>query len=135
MIGGRGAGSAAIVAALALALFGLAPPAHAQDERPTGFPLSADEDAHGAVTVSAVYTADLRSNVAGGIARGVRYLDITDDLLDPLTKTVRKTYLGPDPHAAHLQHQPVSALWAKKLYMLLAIDNTVTDAATAIYGR
>ena len=66
---------------------------------------------------------------------GVRYLDITDDLLDPLTKTVRKTYLGPDPHAAHLQHQPVSALWAKKLYMLLAIDNTVTDAATAIYGR
>lgn len=78
MIGGRGAGSAAIVAAFALALFGLAAPVHAQDERPTGFPLSADEDAHGAVTVSAVYTADLRSNVAGGIARGVRYLDNVD---------------------------------------------------------
>ena len=62
---------AVLVAALPIA-------AHAQDERPTGYPLSADEKTGGPITLSAVYTADIRANVSGGIARGVRYLDNVD---------------------------------------------------------
>lgn len=61
------------------ALLALRPAAaRAQDERPTGYPLSADEKSGGPVTFSAVYTADIRANVAGGMARGVRYLDNID---------------------------------------------------------
>lgn len=56
----------------------LAAPALAQDERPTGYPRSANERADRPVTISAVYTADIRSNVDGGIARGTRYLDNVD---------------------------------------------------------
>lgn len=57
----------------------LAPlPAWAQDERPTGYPRSANEGATRPVAVSAVYTADIRGNVTGGIARGTRYLDNLD---------------------------------------------------------
>lgn len=63
---------------LALALLILAMPAYAQDERPTGYPRSANERADTPVAVSAVYTADLRSNVAGGVKRGTRYLDNLD---------------------------------------------------------
>ena len=63
---------------LALALVSFATPALAQDERPTGYPRSANERSDRPVTVSAVYAADIRSNVDGGIERGTRYLDNFD---------------------------------------------------------
>ncbi len=50
----------------------------AQDERPTGYPRSANERAGKAVEFSAVYTAELRANVDGGIEQGARYLDNLD---------------------------------------------------------
>eukprot|EP01035_Chromulina_nebulosa_P035678 gene35678-47970_t len=53
-------------------------PAIAQDERPSGAPASANERPAGPVTLSLVYTADLRGNVRGGIATGTRYLDNVD---------------------------------------------------------
>ncbi|KQS01921.1 hypothetical protein ASG11_13950 [Sphingomonas sp. Leaf357] len=56
----------------------LAHPAWAQDERPTGYPRSANEGSTKAVSLSAVYTADVRSDIDGGIARGTRYLDNLD---------------------------------------------------------
>lgn len=62
----------------AAALLVLARPAFAQDERPTGYPRSANERPDHPVTLSAVYTADIRGNVAGGLARGTRYLDNVD---------------------------------------------------------
>lgn len=61
-----------------LVLLVLAVPALAQDERPTGYPRSANERHERPVTVSAVYTADIRSDVAGGVERGTRYLDNFD---------------------------------------------------------
>lgn len=63
---------------LAVALFLAASPAFAQDERPTGYPRSANEGSTKPVSVSIVYTADIRSDVDGGIARGTRYLDNLD---------------------------------------------------------
>lgn len=63
---------------VALALLSLSVPALAQDERPTGYPRSANERAEHPVTVSAVYTADIRGNVDGGVKRGTRYLDNLD---------------------------------------------------------
>lgn len=60
---------------MALCLPGLAV---AQTQRPTGYPRSANERSGGPVTWSAVYTADTIANVAGGKARGVRYLDNLD---------------------------------------------------------
>ncbi len=65
--------------ALPLACLALiAAPARAQDERPTGYPRSANERRDGTLTLSAVYTADLAADVAGGRARGARYLDNLD---------------------------------------------------------
>lgn len=55
-----------------------ASPARAQDERPTGYPRSANERRDRAVTWSAVYTAEIAADVAGGRARGARYLDNLD---------------------------------------------------------
>ncbi|WP_058754124.1 carbohydrate porin [Sphingomonas endophytica] len=52
--------------------------AAAQNQRPTGYPRAANERSGGPVTTSAVYTADTIANVAGGRARGVRYLDNLD---------------------------------------------------------
>ena len=63
---------------LALALLALARPALAQDERPTGYPRSANERAGRPVSISAVYTADIRGNIDGGVERGARYLDNLD---------------------------------------------------------
>jgi len=63
---------------LLLALLIIAEPALAQDERPTGYPRSANERSDRPVTLSAVYTADIRSNVDGGVERGTRYLDNLD---------------------------------------------------------
>ena len=63
---------------LAAVLLFAAHAACAQDERPTGYPRSANEGATKAVSLSAVYTADIRGNVTGGIARGTRYLDNLD---------------------------------------------------------
>ena len=62
-------------AAIALLLAG---PAWGQDERPTGYPRSANEGQTKPVALSAVYTADIRSDVSGGLARGTRYLDNLD---------------------------------------------------------
>lgn len=62
---------AAMVAALPVAVA-------AQNQRPTGYPRSANERDAGPVAWSAVYTADTLANVAGGKARGVRYLDNLD---------------------------------------------------------
>ncbi len=64
------------VAGLAALLF--AAPAFAQDERPSGAPTSANERPASPVSLSLVYTADLRGNVRGGIATGARYLDNVD---------------------------------------------------------
>ncbi len=61
-----------------LPLLAFATPALAQDQRPTGYPRSANERPDHPVTVSAVYTADIRSNVDGGLKRGTRYLDNID---------------------------------------------------------
>jgi porin len=61
-----------------VALMLAATPAHAQDERPTGYPRSANERHAAPVTLSAVYTVDLAADVAGGRARGARYLDNLD---------------------------------------------------------
>ncbi|MEG3125694.1 carbohydrate porin [Sphingomonas sp. GB1N7] len=61
-----------------VALFLLARPAWAQDERPTGYPRSANEGSTRPVSLSGVYTADVRSDIGGGIARGTRYLDNLD---------------------------------------------------------
>lgn len=55
-----------------------ATPAAAQDERPTGYPRSANEGATKPVSASLVYTADVLSDVAGGVRRGTRYLDNLD---------------------------------------------------------
>jgi porin len=66
-------------APIGVALAGLSvTPAMAQDQRPTGYPRSANERAGGSVTMSAVYTGEVRSNVAGGVERGTRYLDNLD---------------------------------------------------------
>ncbi len=65
----------ALAAACSLALTA---PALAQDQRPTGYPRSANERGDRPVTVSVVYTGDLRSNVVGGVRRGTRYLDNLD---------------------------------------------------------
>lgn len=64
--------------AVLIALLLASPPALAQDERPTGYPRSANERAEHPVTVSAVYTADIRGNIDGGATRGTRYLDNLD---------------------------------------------------------
>ena len=61
-----------------LPLLAFGSPALAQDQRPTGYPRSANERPEHPVTVSAVYTADIRSNVDGGGKRGTRYLDNLD---------------------------------------------------------
>ena len=61
-----------------LALLALARPALAQDERPTGYPRSANERPERPVNISAVYTADIRGDVDGGVGRGARYLDNFD---------------------------------------------------------
>ena len=61
-----------------LVLLIVAIPVLAQDERPTGYPRSANERPEHPVTLSAVYTADIRSNVDGGVQRGTRYLDNID---------------------------------------------------------
>ena len=53
-------------------------PALAQDERPTGYPRSANERDGKPVEFSAVYTAELRANVNGGVEQGARYLDNLD---------------------------------------------------------
>lgn len=63
---------------LAAALLATASPAAAQDERPTGYPRSANEGEHRPVAFSVVYTADLRADASGGLARGARYLDNLD---------------------------------------------------------
>ncbi len=63
---------------LGAALLLAAQPAWAQDERPTGYPRSANEGSTKPVSVSIVYTADIRSDVDGGIRRGTRYLDNLD---------------------------------------------------------
>lgn len=57
-------------------------PAIAQDQRPSGGPKSANErmveEKTKPIVLSAVYTAEVDSNVDGGLARGVRYLDNLD---------------------------------------------------------
>jgi porin len=63
---------------LGLALLVPVAPVQAQDERPTGYPRSANERADKPVEFSVVYTAELRGNASGGIKRGVRYLDNLD---------------------------------------------------------
>lgn len=61
-----------------LALVGIACPAQAQDQRPTGYPRSANEQTDKGLNLSAVYTAEVRGVAAGGIDRGARYLDNLD---------------------------------------------------------
>lgn len=59
----------------ALAFASAAP---AQDQRPTGYPRSANERTGRPVSLSAVHTGEVRGVVSGGIARGARYLDNLD---------------------------------------------------------
>ena len=68
----------ALRALAASAMLSAACPALAQDERPTGYPRSANENPDHPVTLSAVYTAEVRGDVTGGLARGTRYLDNLD---------------------------------------------------------
>jgi hypothetical protein len=49
----------------------------------------------------------------------LHYLDISADLLDPETKTVRGVYRNPDPSDHHLDHTAVGRLWADKLRGLI----------------
>jgi len=67
-----------IVRVSGVALLVLSGSAYAQDQRPTGYPRSANERPEHPVTLSAVYTADVRSDLAGGVSRGARYLDNLD---------------------------------------------------------
>jgi porin len=65
-------------APFSLALAVITQPAHAQDQRPTGYPRSANEQTDRGVNLSVVYTGEVRGVVAGGIDRGARYLDNLD---------------------------------------------------------
>lgn len=64
--------------AAASTLLAWAPAVQAQDERPTGYPRSANERPGAAVTLSSVYTGEVRGVLSGGLRRGVRYLDNLD---------------------------------------------------------
>lgn len=53
---------------------------------------------------------------------GLRYLDISADLLDPATKTIRAEYRNADPCDHHLDYQAAGALWAGKLRDLILLQ-------------
>lgn len=46
---------------------------------------------------------------------GLPYLDITADIIDPATGTVRRDCLNPDPRDHHLDYGAAGRLWADKL--------------------
>jgi hypothetical protein len=50
---------------------------------------------------------------------GLHYLDITADIIDPVTGTVRHDYLNPDPRDHHLDYGAAGRLWADKLCGLI----------------
>lgn len=50
---------------------------------------------------------------------GLRYLDITPDLIDPATKTIRPELRNPDPCDHHLDYQAAGIFWAGKLRDLI----------------
>jgi hypothetical protein len=50
---------------------------------------------------------------------GLRYLDITPDLLDPATKTIKPDFRNQDPCDHHLDYQAAGNLWAGKLRDLI----------------
>jgi hypothetical protein len=61
------------------------------------------------------YNARLRE---GTIARGLPFLDLTDDVLDPRTGLVSEAFRHPDPTDHHLNPEKVGPLWANALNAL-----------------
>lgn len=55
---------------------------------------------------------------------GLRYLDISADLIDPATKTVRGAYLNPDPCDHHLDYNAAGQLWAERLRLMIAAESS-----------
>lgn len=55
---------------------------------------------------------------------GLRYLDISADLIDPATKTVRSAYLNPDPCDHHLDYNAAGQLWADRLRLMIAAESS-----------
>jgi hypothetical protein len=51
---------------------------------------------------------------------GLRYLDITGDLIDPATKTVQTRYINADSNDPQLDYQSLGMLWAEKMRALAA---------------
>lgn len=58
------------------------------------------------------YNARLRE---GAAARGLPFVDLTDDVLDPATGLVSKTFRHPDPRDHHLDPEKIGPLWADAL--------------------
>lgn len=71
---------------------------------------------------------------AGAEKNGWRYLDITGEVLDPATKTVRQSYLSAAPLDGLLHREKAGILWGKTLYSFLAGNPQETDAASLLFG-
>lgn len=52
---------------------------------------------------------------AGAHGRGLPFIDLTQDLLDPATGVVAEVYRHPNPADHHLDPQKASVLWARHL--------------------
>ncbi|HVJ43432.1 MAG TPA: hypothetical protein VM639_18165 [Dongiaceae bacterium] len=66
------------------------------------------------------YNKTLQSNAR---ELGLRYLDISADVIDPATKTVRSSYLNPDPFDHHLDYGAAGQLWADRLRVMIAAES------------
>ncbi len=54
----------------------------------------------------------------GATARGLSYIDISSDVIDPATGVVSDVYRNPDPSDHHLDPDKAGSLWAEKLNIL-----------------
>jgi len=57
---------------------------------------------------------------AAAAARGIAYVEITRDVLDPATGVVDPAFLNPDPTDHHLHPEKAARLWADRLAPVLA---------------
>lgn len=51
----------------------------------------------------------------GAAVRGIPYIDITDDVLDPKTGEIREEFRNPDPRDHHLHYDRAAECWATRL--------------------
>jgi hypothetical protein len=51
---------------------------------------------------------------------GLRYLEVSTELVDPATKTVQPRFLSANPHDPHLDCNAMGTIWAEKLRALVA---------------